>query len=95
MILAFLGDIGGGELMLILVFVLIFFGADKIPGLARGLGQGIRQFKEATNEIRSEIERAGDVRPSPPPAAVQTPPAPPAPLSSPPITPTTPLSSTE
>ncbi len=61
MVFAFLGDIGGGELMLILVFVLIFFGANKIPELARGLGRGMREFREATNNIRAEIENAGQV----------------------------------
>ncbi|MGY2131230.1 Sec-independent protein translocase subunit TatA/TatB [Hymenobacter sp. HD11105] len=57
--LLFLGDLGGGEIMLILVVILIFFGANKIPELARGLGKGIREFKDASSEIRSEIERAG------------------------------------
>jgi sec-independent protein translocase protein TatA len=58
-LLLFLGDLGGGEIMLILVVILIFFGANKIPELARGLGKGIREFKDASSEIRSEIERAG------------------------------------
>lgn len=55
----FLGDLGGGEIMLIVVVILIFFGANKIPELARGLGKGIREFKDASSEIRSEIENAG------------------------------------
>jgi sec-independent protein translocase protein TatA len=55
----FLGDLGGGELMLIMVVILIFFGANKIPELARGLGKGIREFKDASREIRSEIENSG------------------------------------
>jgi sec-independent protein translocase protein TatA len=92
MLFAFLGDIGGGELLLILVFVLIFFGANKIPDLARGLGKGIREFKDATNEIRTEIERAGDMRPAPP--VVQVTPAPPAPVNTPPVIPTTTPSAT-
>lgn len=57
--LLFLGDLGGGEIMLIMVVILIFFGANKIPELARGLGKGIREFKDASREIRSEIENAG------------------------------------
>jgi sec-independent protein translocase protein TatA len=61
--LLFLGDLGGGEIMLILVVILIFFGANKIPELARGLGKGIREFKDASNEIRSEIENAGLPKP--------------------------------
>ncbi|RTQ48548.1 twin-arginine translocase TatA/TatE family subunit [Hymenobacter gummosus] len=57
--LLFLGDLGGGEIMLILVVILVFFGAKRIPELARGLGTGIREFKDASREIRSEIENAG------------------------------------
>jgi len=57
--LLFLGDIGGSELILIMVVILIFFGANKIPELARGLGKGIREFKDASSEIRNEFERAG------------------------------------
>ena len=60
----FLGDIGGSELMLIMVVILIFFGANKIPELARGLGKGIREFKDASTEIRREFEQSG--QPSPP-----------------------------
>ena len=89
MVFAFLGDVGGGELMLVLVFVLIFFGANRIPELARGLGKGLRQFREATNEIRSEIENAGTPRPASAPPLVQTTPAPPAPAAAPPMVPTT------
>ncbi|WP_350356591.1 Sec-independent protein translocase subunit TatA/TatB [Hymenobacter canadensis] len=55
----FLEGIGGGEMMLVLVVILIFFGANKIPELARGLGKGIREFKDASQEIRSEFENAG------------------------------------
>jgi sec-independent protein translocase protein TatA len=47
---------GMQELLLILLIVLIFFGAKKIPELARGLGKGIREFKDASKEIKSEIE---------------------------------------
>ncbi|WP_369810973.1 Sec-independent protein translocase subunit TatA/TatB [Hymenobacter aranciens] len=56
----FLGDIGGSELMLIMVVILIFFGANKIPELARGLGKGIREFKDASNQIRNEFEQSGN-----------------------------------
>ncbi|MFD1467319.1 twin-arginine translocase TatA/TatE family subunit [Hymenobacter caeli] len=61
--LLFLGDIGGSELILIMVVILVFFGANKIPELARGLGKGIREFKDASTEIRSEFERAGQQPP--------------------------------
>jgi len=62
--LLFLGDIGGSELILIMVVILIFFGANKIPELARGLGKGIREFKDASSEIRNEFENAGQQRPN-------------------------------
>jgi len=54
--LAFFGGLGGWEILLIVLVLLIFFGAKKIPELARGLGRGIREFKDATKEIKSEIE---------------------------------------
>ncbi|NEM96885.1 Sec-independent protein translocase subunit TatA/TatB [Pontibacter burrus] len=56
-ILLFLGDLGGGEMMVILTAILLLFGTDKLPGMARGLGRGIREFKDATNEIKQELER--------------------------------------
>jgi sec-independent protein translocase protein TatA len=52
----FLGGIGGWEVFLILVVFLVLFGAKKIPELARGLGRGIREFKDATKEIKDELE---------------------------------------
>lgn len=51
----FLSSISFGEIFVILLFVLIFFGADSIPGLARTLGRGIRQVKNATQDIQDEI----------------------------------------
>jgi len=55
-LLAIGGLPGGMEWVLIALFVLIFFGAKKIPELARGLGKGIREFKDATKEVKKEIE---------------------------------------
>lgn len=52
--------LGGWEIILILAVVLILFGAKKLPELAKGLGQGIREFKKASNEVTQEIQRAGD-----------------------------------
>ena len=46
--------------MLILVVILLLFGAKRIPELARGLGRGIREFKDAANEVTHEITRAAD-----------------------------------
>ena len=47
--------IGGGEFILIIIIILMFFGSDKIPELARSLGKGLAQLKNATNDIKSEI----------------------------------------
>tara|TARA_B110000091_G_scaffold208115_1_gene247292 strand:+ start:4278 stop:4559 length:282 start_codon:yes stop_codon:yes gene_type:complete len=47
--------IGGPEIFVIMLIVVMVFGADKIPEIARGLGKGIRQVKDATNDIKKEI----------------------------------------
>ena len=47
--------IGGIEIMVIILFVIIFFGADKIPELARGMGKMIRQVRDASDDIKREI----------------------------------------
>ncbi|MCJ8165631.1 twin-arginine translocase TatA/TatE family subunit [Pontibacter sp. E15-1] len=57
-VLLFLGDLGGGEMLVVLTAVLMLFGADKIPGIARSFGRGIREFKDATNEIKNELEQS-------------------------------------
>lgn len=49
-------NLGGGEIFIILLIVLLLFGAKKIPELARGLGKGIRYFKDATSEVQDEIK---------------------------------------
>jgi sec-independent protein translocase protein TatA len=56
----FAGFFGGWEIVLILAVVLILFGAKKLPELAKGLGQGIKEFKKATNEVSNEINSAMD-----------------------------------
>jgi sec-independent protein translocase protein TatA len=53
----YMGSIGGQELFLILLIVLIFFGARKLPELARGLGQGIREFRKAAKDVQDEVEK--------------------------------------
>lgn len=58
-------NLGGGEIILILALVLILFGAKKLPELARGLGQGIREFKKATREVSDEVQNAVDETPPP------------------------------
>jgi len=54
--IAFIGRVGSGELLLILLVFLVLFGAKKIPELAKSLGKGIREFKNATKEISEELE---------------------------------------
>ena len=54
--LLFLQSLGGSELIIILVIVLLLFGAKRIPELARGLGRGVREFKDASAGIQREIE---------------------------------------
>lgn len=56
----FLNDVATSEVFLILVFILIFFGAKSIPGLARTLGRTIRQVKDASAEIQSEIKKSSN-----------------------------------
>ncbi|MFC1550506.1 twin-arginine translocase TatA/TatE family subunit [Candidatus Neomarinimicrobiota bacterium] len=53
-------NLGPWEIILILLVVLLLFGAKRLPSLARGLGQGIREFKGAVDGAKKEIEDAGD-----------------------------------
>jgi len=50
-------NIGGSELILIFAVILLLFGGKKLPELARGLGQGIRDFKDASEGVKREIHR--------------------------------------
>jgi sec-independent protein translocase protein TatA len=50
-------NLGSGEIFIILIFIVLFFGADKIPVMARAFGRGIREMKNATAEIQREIEK--------------------------------------
>jgi sec-independent protein translocase protein TatA len=55
-VVLFLESLGGGEVMVILLFILMFFGSEKIPGIARGLGKGIREVKDAMNGVQDELK---------------------------------------
>jgi sec-independent protein translocase protein TatA len=55
-ILLFLGGVGFQEILLIGLFVLVFFGAKKIPEFMKGLGKGVREFKDAMSNVKNEIE---------------------------------------
>jgi TatA/E family protein of Tat protein translocase len=59
-LIAFLDGIGGPELLLVLVVVLIFFGGEKLPEFARGMGKALREFKKAAGDVEQEFTRAMD-----------------------------------
>ena len=52
--------ISGAEIFFIMFIVVMVFGADKIPGIAKGLGKGMRQLKDATEDIKQEIQRSAE-----------------------------------
>lgn len=56
----FAAMLGGWEIVLILAIVLILFGSKKLPELAKGLGQGIREFKKAAREVTDEVHNADE-----------------------------------
>lgn len=55
-----LGMPGGSEWLIIGLVVVLLFGARKIPELAKGLGRGIREFKDASKEVKKEIKEGGE-----------------------------------
>ena len=59
--------LNGMEVVAILAIVLVLFGAKKLPELAKGLGQGIKEFKKSSREIQDELNEAMDVNAPPPP----------------------------
>lgn len=50
------GSLGAGEIVLIVVAILILFGAKKIPEFAKGIGKGMREFKKAVKEVEDDIK---------------------------------------
>ena len=54
-------NIGTPELFVIILVIIMFFGSKKIPELARGLGKGIRELKNATSDIQEEIRKSSNV----------------------------------
>ncbi|MCE3295974.1 MAG: hypothetical protein K0R65_1688 [Crocinitomicaceae bacterium] len=54
----FLSDIAGSEVLLILAFILMFFGSKSIPGIARTFGRTIRQIKDASQDLQDEIRKS-------------------------------------
>jgi sec-independent protein translocase protein TatA len=58
--LASLMNFGGPDLIIILLIVLVLFGAKKLPELAKGLGQAIKEFQKAKDEFSDELHKSGD-----------------------------------
>jgi len=64
--LASLMNFGGPDLIIILLIILVLFGAKKLPELAKGLGQAIKEFQKAKDEFSDELHKAGDATTSKP-----------------------------
>ena len=56
--------ISGAEIVFVFFIVLLIFGADKIPSIARGLAKGMTQVRNATNEIKTKIQKSAEIDPS-------------------------------
>jgi sec-independent protein translocase protein TatA len=67
--IASLTNLAGPDLLIILVIVLVLFGAKKLPELARGMGQAVKEFQKAKDEFSDELHKAGNT-----PATPATPP---------------------
>jgi len=50
-------NMGGGEIFLIVIVMLMLFGSDKLPGIAKGLGKGLRELNDAKEQIQNEIQK--------------------------------------
>ncbi len=57
--LAIIGGLGAPEIVVILLIVLLLFGAKKLPELARSLGQGIKEFRKSVKEISDDVDDTG------------------------------------
>lgn len=58
LILGMLGGLGAPEIIIILVIVLLLFGGKKIPELMKGLGKGMKEFKEAQKDVQEQISKS-------------------------------------
>ena len=63
--LALLSNLGGSDLIIILLIVLVLFGAKKLPELAKGMGQAVKEFQKAKDEFTDELHTAGNTAPKP------------------------------
>jgi sec-independent protein translocase protein TatA len=58
--LAMLSNLGGPDLIIILLIILVLFGAKKLPELAKGMGQAVKEFQKAKDEFSDELRNAGN-----------------------------------
>jgi sec-independent protein translocase protein TatA len=65
-LLALLSNFGGPDLIIILLIVLVLFGAKKLPELAKGMGQAVKEFQKAKDEFSDELHNAGKATPPKP-----------------------------
>jgi len=70
--IASLTNLAGPDLLIILVIVLVLFGAKKLPELARGMGQAVKEFQKAKDEFTDELHKAGTAPTTPPTPAQST-----------------------
>jgi sec-independent protein translocase protein TatA len=70
-LIASLTNLAGPDLLIILLIVLVLFGAKKLPELARGMGQAVKEFQKAKDEFTDELHKAGTTPPAPVVPAVQ------------------------
>lgn len=77
-------DVGGGEMIMIFLVILLLFGGQRMPELAKGLGKSIREFKKATSGVEDQIRQAIEDAPEKPAPAPRKAIAPVSPVSTPP-----------
>jgi TatA/E family protein of Tat protein translocase len=63
---AFIEGLGGPEMLLIMFIVLVLFGANRLPELAKGIGKSVREFKKAASGVEEEVRRAMEEEPAKP-----------------------------
>ncbi len=64
--LAFIEGLGGPEMLMIMVIILMLFGANRLPELAKGIGKSVREFKKAASGVEEEVRRAMEEEPAKP-----------------------------
>jgi len=67
-LLAFIEGLGGPEMLMIMVVILMLFGANRLPELAKGFGKSMREFKKAASGVEEEVRRAMEEEPAKPAA---------------------------